>query len=41
MAQPNSIILNGSAYVPVRAIAESLGASVTWNGTERIVSIQR
>ena len=26
-------------YVPARALAESLGATVTWNGKERVISV--
>lgn len=33
-------ILNGRTVVPVRAIAESFGASVGWNGDAKIVSIR-
>lgn len=40
IAQTTNMIISGSAYVPVRAIAESIGAKVTWNGKDRSVSIK-
>ncbi|MFF2887878.1 copper amine oxidase N-terminal domain-containing protein [Paenibacillus sp. NPDC057967] len=34
-------ILNGNAMVPVRALAESLGADVSWNDKENSVTLSR
>jgi peptidoglycan endopeptidase LytF len=35
----DAIIINGSTYVPIRAVSESLGANVGWNPTSRTVEI--
>ncbi len=36
-----AVIINGSTFVPIRAVSESLGATVGWNGTTRAVTIQQ
>ncbi|WP_123043171.1 N-acetylmuramoyl-L-alanine amidase family protein [Cohnella candidum] len=36
--QPSTIV-NGTTFVPVRTISESLGYTVGWNGTDRSISI--
>ncbi|MFW5438883.1 stalk domain-containing protein [Paenibacillus apiarius] len=38
---PGCQTINGSAYAPVRAVAEAAGAKVNWNGKERKVSITK
>jgi len=35
------VIENGSTLVPLRIISENMGASVTWNGEERSVTIEK
>jgi hypothetical protein len=34
-----SIIYNGSVYVPIRSMSEMLGAEVSWNNTTRTVNL--
>lgn len=34
------IIYNGSTYLPVRAVSKLMGASIKWNGTEKLISIK-
>ena len=36
---PNSILYNGTTYLPIRKVAEMLGKEVTWNGITRTVGI--
>ncbi|GAB1360366.1 hypothetical protein MASR1M31_21710 [Porphyromonadaceae bacterium] len=36
---PNSIIYNGTTYLPIRKVAEMLGKEVTWDGTTKRVGI--
>lgn len=35
----DGMIVNGRTYVPARAVAEALGAKVSWDGSERRVDI--
>lgn len=34
------VIIDGSTYLPVRAIADMMGASIIWDGTTKTISIQ-
>lgn len=36
-----AVIINGTTYVPIREVAESLGADVWWNGESGTVGINR
>ncbi|WP_161568371.1 stalk domain-containing protein [Anaerobacillus alkaliphilus] len=36
-----AVIINGSTFVPIRAVSESLGATVGWNSQTRTVTIQQ
>lgn len=38
---PNGFIIQDHTYVPVRAIAEALGAKVSWDAVNKIVVIQK
>ncbi len=38
---PDPYIINGTTYVPVRAISEALGASVWWNSESNTVGINK
>lgn len=38
LSEPGTII-NGSTLVPLRFVAESFGAYVHWNGTDKVISI--
>ena len=40
LSQP-AILSNGSAFVPLRFVAEATGAQVEWNGTLQLVSIRQ
>ena len=33
------LIVEGTTYVPLRYVAETLGATVRWDNTDRIVSV--
>src|SRR5690554_7193049 len=35
----NSMIYQGSVYLPIRSIGEAMGGEVTWNSTKRAVEI--
>ncbi|MCI8332433.1 MAG: copper amine oxidase [Clostridiales bacterium] len=35
-----NLVVNGTMYVPVRPVAKAIGASVVWNGSERLASLQ-
>jgi hypothetical protein len=39
VTQVKSVLQNGTVYVPLRFLAETLDAQVQWNGAERSVSI--
>ncbi|MCD1257886.1 copper amine oxidase N-terminal domain-containing protein [Paenibacillus athensensis] len=41
MLDSPAVIKNGTTFVPLRFIAEALGASVEWNGEYRMVTITR
>lgn len=38
-SRPSPMILDNHVYVPVRAIAEALGAEVNWDGEKQVVNI--
>ena len=37
--EPKPVILNDRTYVPLRRVLEEMGATVTWNGEERTVTV--